>query len=154
MHPNVIRIALVCPYTCACNAVLRAPPFKAPSKAHFLIPFKGLILLIFIKNGWSIYRRRKLPYIFLSHFIPFYYHRQTHPFPTSLPSSQRQPRCDLSPPLLFCACPHMSALPNTNPSLSEANKRFLRDLGITGPSGEHLPYWDQIPHTRFLFDFW
>ena len=50
--------------------------------------------------------------------------------------------------------PHMSALPNTNPSLSEANKRFLRDLGITGPSGEHLPYWDQIPHTRFLFDFW
>ena len=38
--------------------------------------------------------------------------------------------------------------------LSEANKRFLRDLGITGPSGEHLPYWDQIPYTRFLFDFW
>ena len=30
------RIALVCPHTCACNAVLRAPPFKAPSKAHFL----------------------------------------------------------------------------------------------------------------------
>ena len=33
-------------------------------------------------------------------------------------------------------------------------KRFLRDLGITGPPGEHLPYWDQIPYTRFLFDFW
>ena len=75
MHPTVNRIALVCPYTCACNGVLRAPPFKAPSKAHLLIPFKGLIPLIFIKNGWSIYRRPKLPYIFLSHFIPFYYHR-------------------------------------------------------------------------------
>ena len=50
MHPNVNRIALVCPYTCACNAVLRAPPFKAPSKAHFLIPFKGLIPLIFINS--------------------------------------------------------------------------------------------------------
>jgi hypothetical protein len=24
----------------------------------------------------------------------------------------------------------------------------------TGPPGEHLPYWDQIPYTRFLFDFW
>ena len=33
-------------------------------------------------------------------------------------------------------------------------KRLLRDLGITGPPGEHLPYWDQIPYTRFLFDFW
>jgi len=33
-------------------------------------------------------------------------------------------------------------------------KRFLRNLGITGLSGEHLPYWDQIPYTRFLFDFW
>ena len=33
-------------------------------------------------------------------------------------------------------------------------QRFLRDLGITGPPGEHLPYWDQIPYTRFLFDFW
>ena len=33
-------------------------------------------------------------------------------------------------------------------------KRFLRDLGITGPPGEHLPYWDQIPYTRILFDFW
>jgi len=107
MHPTVNRIALVCPYTCACNAVLRAPPFKAPSKAHFLIPFKGLIPLIFIKNGWSIYRRRKLPYIFLSHFIPFYYHRQTHPFPTSLPSSQHQPRCVLSPsPPFLCMPPH------------------------------------------------
>ena len=91
------RITLVCPHTCVCNAVLRAPPFKAPSKAHFLIPFKGLILLIFINNGWSIYRRRKLPYIFLSHFIPFYYHRQTHPFPTSLPSPRHQPRCALYP---------------------------------------------------------
>ena len=51
MHPTVNRIALVCPsYTCACNAVLRAPPFKAPSKAHFLIPFKGLIPLILINT--------------------------------------------------------------------------------------------------------
>ena len=33
-------------------------------------------------------------------------------------------------------------------------ERLLRDLGITGPPGEHLPYWDQIPYTRFLFDFW
>jgi len=22
------------------------------------------------------------------------------------------------------------------------------------PQGELLPYWDQIPYTRFLFDFW
>jgi len=22
------------------------------------------------------------------------------------------------------------------------------------PKGEHLPYWDQTPYTRFLFDFW
>jgi len=29
-----------------------------------------------------------------------------------------------------------------------------QDLGITGTPGEHLPYWDQIPYTRFLFDFW
>jgi hypothetical protein len=50
MHPTVNRIALVCPYTCACNGVLRAPPFKAPSKAHLLIPFKGLIPLIFINS--------------------------------------------------------------------------------------------------------
>ena len=33
-------------------------------------------------------------------------------------------------------------------------ERLPRDLGITGPPGEHLPYWDQIPYTRFLFDFW
>jgi len=33
-------------------------------------------------------------------------------------------------------------------------ERLLRDVGITGPPGEHLPYWDQIPYTRFLFDFW
>ena len=39
-------------------------------------------------------------------------------------------------------------------SFSPKLKRFLRDLGITGPSGEHLPYWDQISYTRFLFDFW
>ena len=32
--------------------------------------------------------------------------------------------------------------------------RLLRDHGITGPPGEHLPYWDQIPYTRFLFDLW
>ena len=32
-------------------------------------------------------------------------------------------------------------------------ERFLRDLGITGPPGEHLLYWDQISYTRFLFDF-
>ena len=51
MHPTVNRITLVCPYTCACNAVLRAPPFKAPSKAHFLIPFKGLIPLILINTA-------------------------------------------------------------------------------------------------------
>jgi len=22
------------------------------------------------------------------------------------------------------------------------------------PQGEHLPYWDKIPYTRSLFDFW
>jgi len=38
--------------------------------------------------------------------------------------------------------------------LSLLPPRFLRDLEITGPSGEHLPYWDQISYTRFLFDFW
>ena len=102
------RIALVCPHTCACNAVLRAPPFKAPSKAHFLIPFKGLIPLIFIKNGWSIYRRRKLPYIFLSHFIPFYYHRQTHPFPTSLPLHGTRPGAPSTPSLLILCKPLLS----------------------------------------------
>ena len=32
-------------------------------------------------------------------------------------------------------------------------ERLLRNLGITGPPGELLPYWDQIPYTRFLFDF-
>jgi hypothetical protein len=44
-----------------------------------------------------------------------------------------------------------------SPSLSPklwSLKRFLRDPGITGPPGEHLRYWDQIPYTRFLFDFW
>jgi len=39
-------------------------------------------------------------------------------------------------------------------SLPPKLKRFLRDLGITGPPGEHLLYWDQISYTRFLFDFW
>jgi len=39
-------------------------------------------------------------------------------------------------------------------SLPPKLQRFLRDLGITGPSGEHLPYWDQISYTRFLFYFW
>ena len=32
-------------------------------------------------------------------------------------------------------------------------KRPLWDLEIAGPPGEHLPYWDQISYTRFLFDF-
>ena len=36
-------------------------------------------------------------------------------------------------------------------SFSPKLKSFLRDLEITGPPGEHLPYWDQIPYTRFLF---
>ena len=38
-------------------------------------------------------------------------------------------------------------------SFSTKLKRFLRDLEIAGPPGEHLPYWDQISYTRSLFDF-
>ena len=53
--------------------------------------------------------------------------------------------------------PHATCLPDVCLSLAPklwSLKRLLRDLGITGPPGEHLPYWDQIPYTRFLFDFW
>ena len=32
------------------------------------------------------------------------------------------------------------------------NRRFLRGATLLGPDA--LPYWDQIPYTRFLFDFW
>ena len=55
-----------------------------------------------------------------------------------------------------CSAPpacHLSALVPAL-SLPLVFERLLRDLGITGPPGEHLPYWDQIPYTRFLFDFW
>ena len=57
---------------------------------------------------------------------------------------------------LACSAPSACDLPALVPALSFSPKlkRFLRDLGITGPSGEHLPYWDQISYTRFLFDFW
>ena len=32
------------------------------------------------------------------------------------------------------------------------NHRSLRGATLLGPDA--LPYWDQIPYTRFLFDFW
>ena len=41
-----------------------------------------------------------------------------------------------------------------SPSEALVLERLHQDLEITGPLGEHLPYWDQIPYTRFLFDFW
>jgi len=67
--------------------------------------------------------------------------------------------CDHMCPHTPCSAPpagHLSALV---PALSLSPKiwflkRFLRDPGLKGPPGEHLPYWDQIPYTRFLFDFW
>ena len=56
----------------------------------------------------------------------------TSPFACSAP-----PACDLS-----ALVPALS--------LSPEAERFLRDLGITGPPGEHLPYWDQIPYQISL----
>ena len=112
-------IALVCPYhsTCDCNAVLRAPPFKAPSKAHLLIPFKGLIPLILINTGpgvrsnhptdlhiiWlSILNFMKPPDLFLTQTSEFPF-RSRPPFPLHSTS----PGASFLPPLpLFFACPH------------------------------------------------
>jgi hypothetical protein len=51
-----------------------------------------------------------------------------------------------------CSAPPACDLPALVPALSSPLKlkRFFRDLGITGPPGEHLPYWDQISYTREL----
>jgi len=59
-------------------------------------------------------------------------------------------------PSFACSTPPACDLSALVPvlSLSMKLKKFLRDLGITSPPGEHLPYWDPISYTRFLFDFW
>ena len=104
MHPTVNRIALVCPYTCACDGVLRAPPFKAPSKAHFLIPFKGLIPLILI-NTVSEVRSNHLAetqkYLAVLTYLPPcpspFTHTLANLFPTPPPLHLHPstiPRCD------------------------------------------------------------
>ena len=108
---------------------------------------------------------RRDSYIFPSHFIPFYTPpsgtRQTpktvFPSPRS-PYTAPFPVRSISPPHLFLCMQRPTrmqpvCLGACIVSFHEA-ERFLRDLGITGPPGEHLPYWDQIPYTRFLFDFW
>ena len=96
---------------------------KAPPKAHFLIPFKGLIPLILINTGpgvrsnhptdlhiiWlSILNFMKPPALFLTQTSEFPF-RSRPPFPLHSTS----PGASFLPPLLFCACPHMPALSNT-----------------------------------------
>ena len=95
------------------------------------------------------------------------FHSGTRQTPTTVPHLLVPLHCTIpgalhlpSPPLPLHAAPacHLSALvfalfPSLSPKLWSL-KRFLRDPGITGPPGELLPYWDQIPYTRFLFDFW
>ena len=63
------------------------------------------------------------------------------PHPTSSFACSASPACDL-----FTLVPVLSLQPKL--------KRPLWDLEIAGPPGEHLPYWDQISYTRFLFDSW
>ena len=72
----------------------------------------------------------------------------TAPFPVRSPPHPNPSFACSAPP----ACNLFALVPALSPFLKL--KRFLRDLGITGPSGEHLPYWDQISYTRFLFEFW
>jgi hypothetical protein len=40
------------------------------------------------------------------------------------------------------------------PKSPTRDHEFPRSISINPPPGEHLPYWGQIPYTRFLFDFW
>ena len=45
---------------------------------------------------------------------------------------------------------HLPKVPQAK--LGPWNHRSLRGATLLGPDA--LPYWDQIPYTRFLFDFW
>ena len=106
-----------------------------------------------IKHGWSIYRRPKMSESHYSPYVttpsgtrqtsttvprsPTLHHSRCapppHPNPSFACSTPLAPACDLF--VLVLVLPSPSKL-----------QRFPRDPGITGPPGEHLPYWDQIPY--------
>jgi hypothetical protein len=133
--------------------------FASSCLAFFLAKKENEAARSFIKNGWSIYRRNLSDFSY-PHTYTSLRHQQT---PTTVSSSPRSPtlhhsRCAPPPlpnPSFACSTPPACDLSASVPALSPSMKlkRFLRDLGITSPPGEHLPYWDPISYTRFLFDF-
>jgi len=77
----------------------------------------------------------------------------TTPFPVRYQSPPPHPNSSFA-----CSAPPACDLPALVPALSFSPKlkRFLRDLGITGPSRGAFTLLgpDSVSYTRFLFDFW
>ena len=142
-------------------------PCPPMARAHFkCLPSVRLYLLI----NWLV--DLSPPQFPEFHYSPHTHHtcinipqapgRHSQPFPISLfPYTAPSPVRSTSPsPLFLCMQRSTRVRPvclmyalTLPPKLWSLKGSFVT-LESQVPHGEHLPNWDQIPYTRFLFDFW